>query len=121
MDPHTLQNDAQPLSDDMTILQQVMAITLKKCASPPALIKPMRFFPGQPLYMQDIEILDTIENVKPVYYNHWYDNALVIDSILLGGCEYYTLSRDYLGNFVIDLEIDETLVERSPTDESDGK
>jgi len=120
MDSHTLQNDARPLTDDIKIFQQVMANTLKKCGSF-ASRKPFTVLPGQHSFTQDIEFLDTIENVKPVYYNHWYDNALVIDSILLGGSEYYTLSRDYLGNFVIDIEIDEALVERSPTDDSDGK
>ncbi|CAO3677126.1 unnamed protein product [Umbelopsis ramanniana] len=119
MDSHTLLNDAQPLSDDMKTLQQLMSITLKDGASQFTARQPFTFRRRHPANGQIIQVLVTSELVKPLYYNHGYDSALVIDSILLGGSDYYTLSRDYLGNFVIDIEIDETLVQRSPTDDSD--
>ncbi|CAO3677134.1 unnamed protein product [Umbelopsis ramanniana] len=104
---------------DVKTLQQFMSITLKDGVSQFTARNPFNVLPGHPAYAQNIEVLVTNKIVKPLYYNHVYDSALVIDSILLGGSEYYTLSRDYLGNFVIDIEIDGTLVERSPTDDSD--
>lgn len=120
MDLHTLLNDARP-PPDVKNLQQLMSMTLKDGASQFTARKPFKVLRRHPANAQIIQVLITNELVKPLYYNHGYDSALVIDSILLGGSDYYTLSRDYLGNFVIDIEIDETLVQRSPTDDSDGK
>lgn len=121
MDSHVLPNDAQPLSDDIKMLQQLMSITFVNGASQFTRRKSFGILSGQHASTHNIENSDTNNSFETVYYNHRYDSALVIDSILLGGSEYYTLSRDCFGNFVIDIDIDETLVKRSPTDDSDGK
>jgi hypothetical protein len=118
MDSHRLQNVAPPLPIDISIFQQILTYTFKDLAPPHVSI---RSDESTRQHGAGSQTLEASKNANPIYYNHWYNNASVIDSILLGGSDYYILATDNLKNLVIDIAIDATLVERSPKDDSDGK